>query len=156
MTYSVEARVQERRPYVAVRTTVPMDGIGAAMGPLFERLYGWLGAAGVAPAGMPWTRYLSVGREEVELEVAAPVGADHPPVTDGLIEGVLPAGEVATTLHVGPYDALPAAYAAIHAWLGAQGLGPSGAMWEVYENGPDSEPDPGRWRTLVCFPFVRD
>jgi effector-binding domain-containing protein len=156
MMYSVEARSQARQPYVAVRTTVPMDGIGAAMGPLFERLYGWLGAAGVTPLGMPWTRYLSVGAEEVELEVGAPVGIQQPPVPSGMVTGVLPAGEVAATLHVGPYDRLPEAYAAIHAWLGAQGLGPSGAMWEVYENGPDTEPDPARWRTQVCFPFVRE
>jgi effector-binding domain-containing protein len=138
MTYSVEARAQARQPYVAVRTTVPIDEIGAAMGPLFEQLYGWLGTAGIVPLGMPWTRYLSVGTDEVELEVAAPVGAGHPPVAGGMVEGVIPAGEVAVTLHVGPYDQLPGAYAAIHAWLGAQGLAPSGAMWEVYENGPDT------------------
>ncbi len=155
MRYQVEARTQGRQPYVAVRRTIPMDGIGAAMGPMFEQLYGWLGGSGVTPAGMPWTRYLSVGSSEVELEVGTPVAEDHPRVGPGFIEGVLPAGEVAVTLHVGPYDQLPEAYTAIHAWLGSRGLGPSGAMWEVYENGPDSEPDPARWRTLVCFPFAR-
>ena len=40
MPYQVEARVQDRQPYVAVRRTVPMDAIGAAIGPMFEQLYG--------------------------------------------------------------------------------------------------------------------
>jgi hypothetical protein len=154
MAYQVSSHTQARQPYVAVRDTVAMARIGEAMGPLFERLYGWLGAQGVSPVGAPWARYLMVGSDELELEIGAPV-AEAPAVGDGLIAGVLPACEVATTLHMGPYDRLPEAYAAVNAWLEAEGWQIAGAMWEIYENGPDSEPDPGRWRTTVVFPITR-
>ena len=149
----VETRSQPRQPYVAVRATMPMDRIGAAMGPLFGRLFGWLGSHATAPAGEPWTRYLSVGTEEVELELGAPVGREM--AGDGdVVAGVLPAMEVATTLHVGPYDRLPEAYAAVDGWLREQGLQVSGAMWEQYLDGPDAPPE--RTRTRVCFPFSRE
>jgi effector-binding domain-containing protein len=153
MEYQVSMVPQPRQPYVAVRATVPMAGIGEAMGPLFERLYGWLGAHTVSPVGPPFTRYLEVGSDEVELEIAAPVG-EVPAVDATVTAGVLPAGEVATTLHVGPYDRLPDAYAAVNGWLAKAGWQISGAMWETYENGPDSEPDPARWRTVVSFPVA--
>lgn len=154
MEYTVESRHQERQPYVAVRVTVPMAEIGASMGPQFERLYGWLGRHGVAPAGEPWTRYLAVGADEVEYEIGAPVAA---PVeaTAEVIAGVMPACEVASTIHTGPYDHLVDAYAAVDAWLRDHGAQASGAMWEVYLTSPDSEPDPSRWRTLVCYPFAK-
>lgn len=153
MEYHVEPRHQARLPYVAVRTTTPMAAIGTSMGEQFGRLFGWLEANGVTPVAAPWARYLSVGPDEVEYEVAVPVAAEVI-VAAGAIAGVLPACQVATTLHVGPYDRLVDAYAAVSAWLHAQGAQVSGAMWEVYLNGPDSEPDPGRWRTLVCFPYM--
>ena len=154
MEYQVGSHAQPRQPYVAVRDTVAMARIGEAMGPLFERLYGWLGEHGVAPSGPPWARYLMVGTDELELEIAAPV-AQAPGAEGGIVVGVLPACQVATTLHIGPYDQLPGAYAAVNAWLAAEGWQIAGAMWEIYENGPDSEPDPGRWRTTVAFPITR-
>lgn len=153
MEYQVETHHQQRQPYVAVRTTTPMAAIGTSMGELFGRLYGWLGAHHETATGAPWARYLSVGPDEVEVEVAAPVRTEA--VGDGGVSsGVLPACEVATTLHVGPYDHLEDAYAAVSTWLQAHGRQPSGAMWEVYLNGPDTEPDPGRWKTLVCYPYM--
>ena len=153
MQYHVETRHQARLPYVAMRTTVPMAEIGPAMGEQFGRLYGWLGAHRVTPVDAPWARYLSVGTDEVEMEIAAPVAEEV--AGDGTaISGVLPECEVATTMHVGPYDRLPEAYVAVAAWLREQGAEPSGAMWEVYLDGPDSQPDPSRWRTLVCYPYM--
>jgi effector-binding domain-containing protein len=157
MGYTIETRHQGRQPYVAVRATVRMAEIGAVMGTLFGRLYGWLGAAGITPAGPPWTRYLSVGADEVELEVAAPLTAApfavSPAADRDLVTGILPACEVASTIHVGTYDGLTAAYAAVTAWLHEHGALVSGAMWEAYLSDPQTEPDPARWQTLVCYPY---
>lgn len=151
MDYTIQIEQQPRQPYVAVRATVPMAEIGQRMGPLFGQLFGWLGSHQVAPAGPPWTRYLAVGSDEVELEVGAPVAT---PIDggEGVIAGVRPAAQVAKTLHIGPYDAMEAAYRAVMDWLQAQGRLVTGAMWEVYESDPEQEPDPQKWRTWVYFP----
>jgi AraC family transcriptional regulator len=150
--HSFEIEQQPRQPYVAVRATMPMAEIGQRMGPMFGQLFGWLGAHQVAPAGPPWTRYLGVGEEEVELEVGAPVAA---PVeaSNGVIAGVRPATQVAKALHIGPYDAMEATYTALLDWVRAQGKAVTGAMWEVYESDPEQEPDPAKWRTWIYMPI---
>lgn len=95
----------------------------------------------------------SVG-DPVTIEVGVElrdVPEDGPAALFGLREGPvrfssLPAGTVATTLHRGPYQDLPAAHAAIRAWCAAHGLAPAGPNWEVYGDWND---DPGRLETEV-------
>ena len=150
-TYTVDLVDLPRQPYVAVRATIRMSEIGERMGGLFEQLYGWLATHQVPPTGEPWTRYLAVGPEEVELEVAAPVAAPVA-VNGSVISGVRPACSAARTLHIGPYDAMAGAYSAVIEWVAAQGKAISGAAWEVYESDPQIEPNPAKWRTWVYYP----
>lgn len=154
MEYQVEQERMERRPYVAIRTTVRMDAIGQVIGPLFGELFGWLGSRGIAPLGAPWVRYLVVGAEECELELGASLSEETE--GDGRVRaGVMPACDVIKTLHTGPYDELPSAYRAMADWLSANGSVAAGAVWEVYLTDPTSEPDPARWQTLIYFPVSR-
>jgi effector-binding domain-containing protein len=51
-----------------------------------------------------------------------------------------PAGEVASTLHVGPYETLNLAHDAIHAWCEANGRAIGGASWEIYGDPTDEPP----------------
>jgi effector-binding domain-containing protein len=151
MDYVIEQGGLPRQPYVAIRAMVPMAGIGDAMGPLYGRLFEWLGANGVEPSGPPWTRYLCMGPDELEFEVAAPIAVGVK--SDGeVIAGTMPACEYVRTLHVGPYDALGAAYSAMMDWMLGHGLQPIGAFWEVYLTDPESEPDPAKWQTMVYCP----
>jgi effector-binding domain-containing protein len=59
-----------------------------------------------------------------------------------------PAGEVATAVHLGPYDQLGDAHAAIEAWRAREGRSFAGASWEIYG---DPTPDPADTRTTVCY-----
>jgi effector-binding domain-containing protein len=59
-----------------------------------------------------------------------------------------PAGEAATTVHVGPYSGLPAAHAAVHAWLKENGRKPAGWSWEIYG---DWNEDPGKLETGIFY-----
>jgi AraC family transcriptional regulator len=61
---------------------------------------------------------------------------------------------VATTVHAGPYDKLPDAYAAIEQWMEAEGLVAAGAPWESYLNDPSDFPDPKDWKTEVSWPVA--
>jgi len=154
MEYKIESERLIRQPYVAIRTTVRIDRIGEVMGPLYGELFGWLGEEGLAPAGMPWARYLAVGPDECEMELGAPLSVEAVGNVR-VIGGVIPACDVVKVLHVGPYDQLGAAYGAMADWMRAHGAQAAGAMWEVYLTDPMQEPDPAKWQTLVYAPISR-
>ncbi len=154
MEYHVESVSVPWQLYVALRTTTRMDAISDVMGPLIGELFGWLGQRGIEPRGGPAVRYLFVGGEECEMEVFAPV-AEEVAGEGRIYGGVRPAGEIARTLHVGPYDAMVGAYSAIALWMAANGFVPCGAWWEEYLTDPMAEPDPAKWETLVVAPISR-
>jgi effector-binding domain-containing protein len=66
---------------------------------------------------------------------------------------VLTAGEAAVTVHTGPYERLPDAYAAIKAWAEEHGRKLSDVMWEEYWSDPQSTPE-SEWRTDVIWPLM--
>lgn len=59
-----------------------------------------------------------------------------------------PAGPVAWTLHVGPYDRLADAHGAIDAWRAAHGRAFAGASWEIYGDPGD---DPAKLAIRVFY-----
>jgi len=60
----------------------------------------------------------------------------------------LPAGQVAVTVHRGPYAELGSAHRAVLDWCAAQGRRPAGPRWEVY--GPHRD-DPVEVWTAVSY-----
>lgn len=80
---------------------------------------------------------------EVGVEVDAPF-AGHGEVTGSSTPG----GRVATASHVGPYDRLSEAHAAVLAWCAANRLALAGPSWEVYGHWTD---DPEQLRTDVFY-----
>jgi effector-binding domain-containing protein len=66
---------------------------------------------------------------------------------------VLPAGPVAVTVHIGPYDAMEPAYAALASWVSGRGGQLAGDPWEVYFSDPEQRPDPSTWRTEIVQPY---
>jgi len=71
---------------------------------------------------------------------------------DGVRIDGLPGGEVAMTVHVGPYEGLGQASNAIQAWIGENSLTPAGAPWEVHITDPMATPSTAGWRTEVYWP----
>ena len=59
-----------------------------------------------------------------------------------------PTGEVARTVHVGPYDLLGDAHNAIHAWCAATNRKIAQASWEIYGDWND---DPGLLETTIKY-----
>jgi hypothetical protein len=60
----------------------------------------------------------------------------------------VPAGTVATTAHVGPYDALGHAHDAVQTWCGQNARRLAGPCWEIYGDWTD---DPSQLRTDVFY-----
>jgi effector-binding domain-containing protein len=112
-----------------------MDKLAEVMGPMFGEIMGAVQPTGVAPAGMPFSRYHGMHGNVVDLECGIPLSSAVE--TSGRVAaGELPGGRVATVTHVGPYDQLKNTWGAIMAWVQTEGLTPTGAPWEVYIDDP--------------------
>jgi effector-binding domain-containing protein len=61
---------------------------------------------------------------------------------------VTPAGEVATTMHRGPYTRLKSAHDAVHTWIRNNGRSDGGWSWEIYG---DWNEDPQRLETQIFY-----
>lgn len=151
-TYEIETRVLDEVPTAALFAELSVD----EMPPFFAKAFGavasYLGRFGVGPAGMPYARYHVLGEGRFEVEAGFP--ATTPVAGEGEVEpSELPPGPVAVTVHLGPYEGLGAAYAALEAWLAEHGKVASGPPWEVYFSDPNTTP-PAEWRTEVYQPYA--
>jgi effector-binding domain-containing protein len=61
---------------------------------------------------------------------------------------------VASTMHVGSYDGLPATYDRLHEWIHEQGLAEAAGPWESYLDDPGDMSDMSAVRTLVVWPVA--
>jgi AraC family transcriptional regulator len=165
MSYSVVKKDLAAQPVLVVRRRVKRSEIAAAIGGSLPAIFEYAQQRGIALAGHPLTRYVEVGAGLLTIEPAmriagsAPQGASvgAPPATaesnqGGVVEDTLPAGPAVTTVHAGPYETLPDAYAAIETWIESNGLQSAGAPWECYITDPGEHPDPKDWKTEVCWP----
>ena len=92
-------------------------------------------------------RHLAVPGWRINLEVGAEVFQPF----DGnerVSCSKTPAGTVATTVHMGPYNRLHEAHEAIHRWCTMNGHAMAGPSWEVYGHWDD---DPAKVRTDVFY-----
>jgi AraC family transcriptional regulator len=110
---------------------------------------------GIALAGLPFTRYVEMGPGMVTMEPGMRVTSPGASGQGEVVADTLPGGPAAATTHIGPYDRLSEAYAAIEQWMEAEGLVPAGAPWESYETDPADYPDPKDWKTEVFWPLAR-
>jgi DNA gyrase inhibitor GyrI len=107
----------------AVATTETMGPETAALCARAARLLGPGDITAVYPLDLEETFALTAGI----------VGADPP---EGAEEHELPGGDWAATLHVGPYEELPVAYAALLEHLRERGHVPRSPIIETYLNDP--------------------
>ena len=160
MSYSIEKRMLSPQPVLVVRKRVKRSEIATTIAEVLPRVFGYAQQHGMALTGVPFTRYVEAGPGLMTIEpgmrVAVPEGVAQRPDPAADSEEVraemLPGGPAALTTHIGPYDRLPDAYAALEEWIKAQGLTPAGAPWESYITDPGEYPDPKDWKTEVYWP----
>ncbi|GAB3950882.1 GyrI-like domain-containing protein [Kribbella albertanoniae] len=144
------------RPYVALRGTVPMDGISAFADRLHE-VIGWLAAREIAPNDAPFFKYDVVDMEAgLVMEIGFPVDDLHAGEGE-IVTGVLPAGRYATVSHHGHPDGLMDATRDLLAWGEAEGVkwDAHGDKWtarlEIYLSDPREVPNMADWDTELQF-----
>lgn len=152
MAYDVKIIEVPRRDVAVVRTRTTFDGIPVAMGSAFGRVAAVLGPRGLLGDGPAVGRYTEMDPATGKVTVAA--GFVVPAAIEAagdVVPDELPAGEVATTTHVGPYAKVSEAYDAIAASAALHGRElDETTMWEEYWS-PPGTPDE-QVKTVVFCP----
>jgi effector-binding domain-containing protein len=134
------------------RATLRVAEIGPWLATTYGAIAGLLAARQAAPAGPPFARFHMLGQGRFEVEAGFPVSSPIEPNGD-VQPSELPGGQVAVTVHVGPYDQMEPAYQALASWVTDHGGELAGDAWEIYFSDPAAEPDPATWRTEIVQPY---
>ena len=151
MDYSITTKELSPQPVLVVRRRVKPSAIGATLAEVLGLVFQYAQRTGSSLAGQPLTRYLEWGPGLITIEAGMPISALVPGDGD-VVADTLPGGHVAMTTHLGPYDKLTEAHAAMQVWIEEQGLVAAGAPWESYVTDPADYPDPADWKTEIFWP----
>ena len=157
MSYTITKRTLEPQHALVISKRVKQSEIAQAICEVLPRVFMYAQAAGVAFSGPPITRYVQTGPGLMTIEPGMPVAmlpASAGPDAAEISPITLPGGSVAVTMHMGPYDRLPDAYAAMEQWIESEGLKTAGPPWESYITDPADFPDPKDWKTEVFWPVA--
>ena len=152
MQYDIELVRLEPQPVASVVVPgIGAEAVGAALHGTLPDIFSHLQATGVAMVGAPFARYHAAGGDRFDLEAGIPVGGPFAE-TDTIKARELPGGDAIATVHVGSYDGLPGAIAALATWRTEHGRIAGGPFWEIYEDDPSSTP-PDEVRTRLVEPL---
>ena len=149
--------------YVAVRRAVTIP-FGEIVPTVMDQLFGAVNAQQLQPSGPVFFKYNFINMPDLEIDFGVPLAASAA-APEGLVAGIVPAGRYVQANHFGHYDKLIDATAAVIDWARSRGLrwdaietseGDSFvARLETYPNGPNDEPDPDKWETIIAIK-IRD
>jgi effector-binding domain-containing protein len=146
MDYAIAVEQRAEQATAMVSGHVAHDAIPEFLGGAYAELMSVLSESDII--GPPFARY-DIDGDGFSIEAGFPVAQRIAPI-GRVVPGRLHAGTVATTMHVGSYTGLGAAYSALETWLEETGHMRAGRPWECYLDGPEvAEP-----RTLVCWPVA--
>ena len=149
MKYDVVVETVPAELIAAVRATVPISGISRAWKPALDQVWAFLQTKPELKPGHNLFLYYHPERRDQPMNIDFGVQVTRrfePAANVRCIE--TPSGEVATTVHTGPYDRLGAAHDAIHAWCAANNRKIAQASWEIYGDWND---DPARLETTIRY-----
>lgn len=122
----------------AVRAKVTISNIAQAWKPALDQVWTFLKANGGLGPGHNLFLYHHPERRDEAMDIDFGVQVAHLFESQGNVQCITtPAGEVARTVHVGPYDKLGDAHNAIHAWCAANNRKIAQASWEIYGDWSD-------------------
>jgi effector-binding domain-containing protein len=150
MKYEVQIKQLGTQPLAVVRRRVSREDLSKAVTGGCGTVWDVVRAQKIA-AGRHVAVYLDCLDGAITLEVGVEVHAPFAGSGDVVGSGT-PAGSVATTAHVGPYNRLGEAHAAIRQWCSDHDRKLAGPNWEIYGHWLDEwNSDPSKIRTDVFY-----
>ena len=150
LSYTCEIKDQPERPTLSIRTRAAVQDLPQLFGQTYGALMQYLGEMGEQPASEPFAAYYNLDMQNLDVEIGFPV-ARRLPDRGNIKSGALPAGQFASTMHIGPYDTLGLAYEALTQYMKACGYEPTGVAYEFYFSGPETPPE--EIRTQIMYPL---
>jgi effector-binding domain-containing protein len=149
MPYDVVVETVPAELVAAVRAHVAIGGIGKAWKPALDQVWAFLKVNAELRPGHNLFLYHHPDNRNEAMDIDFGVQVSRPFERDGDVQCIkTPAGEVATTIHIGPYDRLGDAHNAIHAWCASNNRKIARASWEVYG---DWNNDPALLETTIRY-----
>jgi effector-binding domain-containing protein len=133
MKYQVMVEAVQPELVAAVRATATISDIPRAWKPALDQVWAFLKTQSAMAPGHNFFLYHHPARrnEAMNIDFGVQVARRFEP--QGAVRCIeTPAGEVASTVHIGPYDRLGDAHNAIHAWCAAHHRSIAHASWEIY------------------------
>lgn len=149
MEYEVVVEPAPAEVLAAVRAKVLLGEIPRAWKPALDQVWAFLKAKGTLRPGHNLFLYHHPEHRDEPMDIDFGVQVAQAFDPEGNVRCVeTPAGEVARTVHIGPYDQLMEAHNAVHAWCAAHGRKIGNASWEIYG---DWNKDPALLETTIKY-----
>jgi effector-binding domain-containing protein len=153
MSYAIEIEKLPAQNALVIRTRLASSAVAREVARLLPEVFQYALDSQAGVDGMPFTRYLTWGGDELEIEAGMPVS--RAVEGNGRIRLVkLPGGPAVVATHLGPYTDLPATHEGVKLWLRENGKSAADSVWEEYVTDPGDEPDPDKWETRICQPIL--
>jgi len=147
--YEVEIETVQADLIAAVRAKVPIGGIAQAWKPALDQVWAFLKSNSRLRPGQNLFLYHHPESRNEPMNIDFGVQVAHSFEPEGNVRCIeTPAGEVATTVHIGPYDRLGDAHKAIHEWCAAHNRKIAQASWETYGHWNN---DPAQLETTIRY-----
>ena len=153
MNYTIRL-VETPVQHVAIkRMTIPPAMLSTVIPREIGVTAGLLAGHGIATVGPPIVSYHEgmPDDEAMTVEIGWPIAEGF--TGDGNLQvGTLGGGLAARTTHIGPFEEVSAAWAALGEWVQSHGHEANGVPWESYVSDPVKEHDPTKYRTDIYWP----
>ena len=147
MDYDVTRADVAARTTAIVSATTTWQEFPTLWGTLLDEVWDCLRASGIERGCRNVMLYRDDKPPRVKVEVGVELSQPCS-LTGRVMASRLPAGQIALTVHRGPYAGLAAAHQALYDWCAANRQRPAGTRWEVY--GPHDD-DPAKVWTEVYW-----
>ncbi len=149
MHYEVSVETAPSVLIAAVSATVHRSEIARAWKPALDQVWAFMRSHPDIKPGRNLFLYHHPANRNEPMNIDFGVEIAHSFDPAGNVRcAATPSGQVATTLHVGPYDRLGDAHQAIHAWCAANNRKIGQASWEVYGHWNN---DPALLQTTIKY-----
>jgi len=134
MTTNVSIQIVPARMLAAVRRQVRISQISAVWRPALDQVWAFLRQhPGLRTDGHNVFLYHHPANQQLPMDVDFGVEVTRSFDREGEVSPAeTPAGKVAATRHIGPYEKLGETHQAIHAWAATNNVTFAGKSWEVY------------------------
>ncbi|MGA2535420.1 MAG: GyrI-like domain-containing protein [Terracidiphilus sp.] len=149
MHYEVVVEAAQSELVAAVRAAVLVGDIARAWKPALDQVWAFLKARGDLKPGLNFFLYHHGDSANEPIHIDFGVQVQSRFETHGNVRCIeTPSGEVASTVHFGPYNRLGEAHSAIRAWCSAHNRKIGQASWEIYGHWNN---DPAQLETTIKY-----